>query len=248
VVRLKEKIKGLIKLQHCDNMIREVDTKKEKVPHKLRELENTFKKNEMAFNENSNRLELLKKDRRVVEQMVQDLESKVEKSQIKLSNIKSNKEYTAVLKEIEDIEKEKALSEDKILLLMEEIELLEKRCVKEKADLAELRNKFEQDKEEIEKELHELENKAALFDKQRKDFTDSVDQELLRKYLFLRERKEGVAIGAVVSGICQSCYMEIPPQRFNELIKCNSLLTCPNCNRLVFWGEDEYFLQVLENI
>ncbi|MDB9822394.1 C4-type zinc ribbon domain-containing protein [Deltaproteobacteria bacterium] len=245
---MKEKIKKLILLQDCDNKIKEIEAKKEKIPLKIQGFKNIFNKSEMMFKENNDRFESLKKDRRGLEQIVQDLESKAEKSQIKLSNIKSNKEYTAVLKEIEVFEKEKNQNEDKTLLLMEEIEVLEKRCIEERDELAELKNQFDRDNEEIQKELHELDKKAAVYDKQRKDYCDAADRELLKRYLFLKGRKDGIAIGAVVGGICQSCHMEIPPQRFNELRKCNSMMTCSNCNRLVFWGEDDYFLQVLENI
>jgi predicted nucleic acid-binding Zn-ribbon protein len=51
----------------------------------------------------------------------------------------------------------------------------------------------------------------------------------------------GRAVGPVKNGICQACNMNIPPQRFNELIKGNSLLFCPNCRRIIYWAEDEYY-------
>jgi len=65
------------------------------------------------------------------------------------------------------------------------------------------------------------------------------DPELLKRYNFLKDRKGGKAISAVIKGVCQSCNMGIPPQRFNELIKGEKVLTCPNCDRLIYWGDDE---------
>ena len=77
---------------------------------------------------------------------------------------------------------------------------------------------------------------------------ETIDQDLLKRYIFLRERKGGQAIGPVVSGVCQICHMGIPPQKFNELIGGDSLLTCPNCNRLIYWGEDEHYQKLLNKI
>jgi predicted nucleic acid-binding Zn-ribbon protein len=243
--RLKDKISQLILLQDCDNRIEEVNARKKKGPLKIQELEKELKEGEMRFQEDYDSLESFKKDRRALEQDVQDLENKAEKSQIKLNSIKSNKEYTAVLKEIEDLGKEKDAKEDKLLQLMEEIEELEKKCAWNKEEQARLKKKFDLDKEEVEKELSSLNRESDLLEKQRLKFCQDTDQELLRQYDFIRERKGGQGIGSVVDGICQACHLGIPPQQFNELLKCNSLLTCPNCNRLIYWGEDEYFLRVL---
>jgi hypothetical protein len=98
------------------------------------------------------------------------------------------------------------------------------------------------DRKEIEKEIVFLDEELSLLEKERARYADAIDQELLKRYLLIKERKGGVAIGKVIHGICQSCNMGIPPQQFNELKKCNELLTCPNCHRLIYWGEDEFFL------
>ena len=79
----------------------------------------------------------------------------------------------------------------------------------------------------------------------RGEFVQTIDQELLKKYLFLKERKGGQAISPVVGGVCQTCHMGIPPQKFNELIKGHSLLACPNCDRIIYWGEDQHYQKAL---
>ena len=81
------------------------------------------------------------------------------------------------------------------------------------------------------------------LEKERNTFYQTMDQDLFKRYVFLKERKGGHAISSVVKGVCQTCHMGIPPQKFNELIKGKSLLTCPNCQRIIYWGEDEQFLK-----
>ena len=195
----------------------------------------------MELQGDNDRLDSLKKERRELEQDIQENENKAEKSKIKLNNVKSNKEYSAALKEIEDLNKESSSLEDRVLQLMEEIESLEKICVEKNNTQAELKTEFEREKQEIEKNLVELEKKLAFLEKEREKYYNAVDQEILKKYLYIRNAKSGLAIGPVVNAVCQICHMGIPPQKFNELIRGESLMTCPNCNRIMYWGEDEYF-------
>jgi len=186
-------------------------------------------------------LDDLKKERRRVELEIQDLENKIEKSTIKLSNIKSNKEYGAALKEIEDSKKAKFLVEDKVIKSMEEIEEMERQASEYKKQEPEFLAKSERDKTAIEKELQGLNKELESLNKEREDIMAAIDQDILKRYLFLKERKGGQAIGSVIAGVCQTCHMGIPPQKFNELIRCDSLMTCPHCSRIVYWGEDKRF-------
>jgi hypothetical protein len=245
---LKDKIKDLILLQDCDNKIKEINIRKKEAPIKLQNMKMALDEMEMMLKEKNDRLESIKKDRRAMEQNVQDMESKMEKSRIKLNNIKSNKEYTAVLKEIEDQESGKSLNEDNLLQLMDEIEVLDKKCIEGVNELEGIKNQFNRTKEEVEKELKELDDRLDVLEKKRTEFCNAMDKDLLKRYLLLKGRKGGIAIGAVIGGVCQSCHMGIPPQQFNELVKCDSLSACPNCNRMAYWGEDLYFLKVLEEI
>lgn len=242
---MKDKIGDLIVLQDCDNKIREIMNKRDEGPLRVKKLAEELDVVARKFQEKNDRLNLLKKDSRKIEQEIQELEEKIEKSNIKLSLIKSNKEYKAVLKEIEDLKHVKFQTEDKAIQVMEEIEELEKICSENKEKEAELRKAFERDKEEIERELEALEEELKILDAKRDTFTHAIDQDLLRKYLYLRDHKAGQAISPVLGGVCQICHMNIPPQTFNELIRGDSLMTCTNCNRIIYWAEDEHFQKAL---
>jgi hypothetical protein len=245
VIALKEKIGDLIVLQDCDNRIREIMIKRNEGPLRIKKLAEELDANERKFQEKRDRLNLLKKDGHKIDQEIQELEEKIERSNIKLSLIKSNKEYKAALKEIDDLKHTQFQTEDKAIQVMEEIEELEKICSENKEKEAEIRKAFERDKEEIERELEALDEELKILDAKRDTFTHAIDQDLLRKYLYLKDHKEGQAISPVVGGVCQICHMNIPPQTFNELIRGDSLMTCTNCNRIIYWAEDEHFQKAL---
>jgi predicted nucleic acid-binding Zn-ribbon protein len=242
---LKDKICLLIQLQHCDNRIREVRRRKEEGPLKIRKIEEALKSAETEALEVHNRFDALKKERRKIEQEVQDLDGKIEKSSVKLSQIKSNKEYTAALKEIDDLKRTKFITEDKIIEVMEKIAELEQSSAEEDGRLVELREQAEKEKKRILEELAALEQELIALEERRKHLIKDVDPELLKKYLFLHERRNGLAVSAVVTGVCQTCHLGIPPQKFNELIRGNVVMTCPHCHRIMYWGEDEDFQKLM---
>ena len=245
---MKEKIMGLIQLQDCDNRIKEIIKRKNEGPPKIKKLETELNTAERRSQEENERLELLKKDRRHIEKDLQVIETKIEKSNIKLASIKSNKEYRAVLKEIEDLNHSKVMIEEKVLQIMEEIEDIEGKLLQNRDKIAEMKKEFELDRDKILKDLEGLDRKLQSFERERGNICETMEEELLNRYMFLKERKGGQAIGSVVSGVCQLCHTGIPPQQFNELRKGEALLTCPNCNRMIYWGEDEHYERVLNRI
>jgi len=244
---LRKKLIGLILLQECDNKISRLESLNKDFPAQIKKLEIDFSASMAVFQADSDKLEALKKERRKTEQLTQELEGKTEKSKVKLSNIKSNKEYTAALKEIEEFDKERSKVEDSILRFMEEIEASEKKCLENKNLMANLQKAFDRDKKEIEKKVEELNKESDILQQQRQELLSGIDKELLSRYEFLKARKGGRAIGPVIGGVCQQCHLNIPPQKFNELIRGNDLMSCPHCNRLIYWGEDEYYIKVSGN-
>ena len=236
---MKEKISVLIQLQDCDNRIQAVTNRKNKAPLKVQKLEDELKGADLKLQEDNNRSESLKKDRRTLEQEIQDLETKTEKSNDKLSHIKSNKEYTAALKEIEDLKNLINLTEEKVIQFMEEIEAVEKIYLANNELRQEMKKDFEEKKEEVEVELAALDKELKNLENERTQFTQVVDQELYKKYLFLKERKGGLAISPVIGGVCRTCNIGLPPQLFNELQKRDALLTCPYCHRIIYWVEEK---------
>jgi uncharacterized protein len=244
---LRKKLIGLILLQECDNKINKLETLKKNFPAQIKKLEDDLSARIAIFQSASDKLEALKKERRKTEQLTLELEGKVEKSKVKLSNIKSNKEYTAALKEIEEFDKERSAVEDSILRFMEDIEESEKKCLENKNQLVNLQKTFDHDKKEIEKKVEELNRESDILQQKRQELLSGIDKELLSRYEFLKVRKGGLAIGSVIGGVCQQCHLNIPPQNFYELIRGNELMSCPNCNRLIYWGEDEFYIKVLGN-
>jgi len=247
VATLKEKISLLIQLQECDTSIQKISKKIEDAPHRIQGLQEELEAAEMKSQEDRDKLEALKKESRTFDQEIDDFDIKFEKSNTKLSNIKSNKEYTAALKEVEDLKNEKVRTEDKVISLMEAIEEGQRGCLENDTRQKQLQETFEETQKKVERKIDDLNGALEVFKKKRDNLKASIEKDLLDKYLFLWERRQGVAISPVTGGVCQTCHMGIPPQKFNELRKGDVLMSCSHCKRIIYWADDAHYQATTED-
>ena len=73
----------------------------------------------------------------------------------------------------------------------------------------------------------------------RTDARREVPAPVFGRYEFIRERLQHPVIVPVNGGVCSGCNIAIPPQNYIELQKAAQILSCPNCQRLMFW--DQHF-------
>lgn len=238
---MEENMTLLIAIQDCDTHIMDIQAKKEAGPKRIERLKQNLETLERILNEGRQRLKACEQEARQTEQEVENLEIRLKKANVKLSNINSNKEYRAALKEIEDLNREKALLEDRLIEYMEETEALKGECAIREQGVQEGTRQFEEDRDQVLNEQADLKEALETLQEQRARFSKHIDLNLLRRYDSLRGKKGGVAVTPVIKGVCQACHLGIPPQKFNELIRGDQFMRCPNCYRIIYWGEDQRF-------
>jgi len=87
---------------------------------------------------------------------------------------------------------------------------------------------------EIEKRSAALQAELAKGREERERIASQVEPEVLRRYGAIRMRR-GLAVVAVSEGTCLGCHMNIPPQLYNQLQRTDTILTCPQCYRIIYW-------------
>jgi predicted nucleic acid-binding Zn-ribbon protein len=83
-----------------------------------------------------------------------------------------------------------------------------------------------------------LEKRLAVLEEQRKGLRKGIPAPLLKRYEFIRQRRNGTAIAPVQDGVCFGCHMNILPQQFIDLQKGEEILQCPHCQRILYWLEE----------
>jgi len=161
-------------------------------------------------------------------------QANIEKSEGRLPEIKTQKEYLAVLKEVDTAKKLNKDLTEQIEAKNAEIEALNgEKAEKEKA-LTELEEQVSARRSEIEQALQSFEQSQQEIASQRADQIKPLPMALQKRYQLLMERRAGIAVVEARNGTCMGCNMSLPPQLYNSLFVAEDIKTCPHCSRLLF--------------
>ena len=232
-------------IQSIDIRFDEIKKEKEESPKEIDKLKENLDLLSNGMEQNLSTIEELKKLRRVVERELEELEIKFQKSKSRLNDVKSNKEYRAVLKEIEELKELIFEKEEVVIKCMEDIEIQEEECADNDGTRRESQKEYTNKQEEFSQKMRDFEKEVQSLNGKRAQLCQNVDKNLLERYNSLRKNLRGRVVSQVIDTICQGCNLGIPPQQYNELIKGGSIKSCPNCNRIIYWG-DERDLGILD--
>ena len=230
----------LIKLHKVDKRLLDINISRGDLPNKISLLKN---KNDNLINDNKNyedRLSEVDSKKKSLNSNISDIKNKINTLNEQMYQVKSNREYEALLSEIDHLNNENT----NILNDLEEfdsevnninssvdennenIELLNK-------ELSKKENQLNEANSQIEKEEKELEKDRELFIKDL-----SSDKSLMSLYDDKKEENDGLAFAEVNRGCCENCYSNLPPQSIIDARNRNDLVLCPSCSILLYIDED----------
>jgi predicted nucleic acid-binding Zn-ribbon protein len=170
-----------------------------------------------------------------------DLASKdegIKKLQTQLYSLKTNKEYQAMLQQINDAKADASVIEDKILQLFDQIDKAKNDIDKEKQRLKEEEGVFVGEKKKIETRMKEIDDRLAQLGAERQQAMPEIEPKILVQYDRILANREGLAIVSVKDNSCQGCNMHVPPQVINLIKMYERIITCEVCNRMLFIEND----------
>jgi predicted nucleic acid-binding Zn-ribbon protein len=233
---IREQIRLLARYQELDTQMHAVDQKLAEMPRKLTALESERERFEAEMVTKAAALEDLNKRYRGLEADLKQRQDSILKAQAKLSTVKTNKEYQAMLTEIEQIERSCSALEDHILAILEAMDTAASELETEKADLSQLKDRLSGEAAMIEREIAELQTHRQALVKEQGELARRIDTKRLDQLKSIqRQNANGVGIAEAEAAICQGCNMNIPPQMYNELQRMDDLRLCPHCHRLIYW-------------
>ncbi len=227
-------LERLVQLQRAESELKQVEADREAVPRVRAELEGRLAEERGRLDAARSGLEGCQKGRRQHEQSLQDLEVKRSKYKGQLMEVKTNKEYTAMLHEIEAVEREIRGLEDQILSEMERAEALAAEVKREEALFKAVEEQGRREKQSLDERDRKLEEQAARVRQERDQVAGTVPAEALA--LFQRvARLRGSAVAEARDGMCQLCRMKLRPQMYVELKRNEVIAQCPSCSRILYY-------------
>jgi uncharacterized protein len=234
---MKQTLENLLEFQKTEIEIDRLNDALGLVTEKLDALDakqNSFLE---AFEKDTAAMEHLKKKYRDLESDSKTNESKIAKSQAKLSAVKTNKEYQALLKEIDDIKGMNSALEDEMLVCLDQMESFEEELAKKSRALKQLKGEIASEKEVIQQEAESNTSQLKKIEQLKGQLAGEIDKNMLNDYVRVKRIVKKLALVPVLQAVCQGCHRKIPPQMFIELQRSDQLKFCPHCDRLVFWDK-----------
>lgn len=231
---LQVQLQVLIELQQVELRLTEIERLREQLPQDIESIEIEINNDKADLEALSNKLEDLQKERRSKEGALNTGLEKVKKYEAQLFSVKTNKEYQALLNEIAAIKASNDRMEEDIIVLMEQIDEMRVNLKRREEEFNRYRQKHQQKKEAIIQELQGFEKEIKKKMKISESLIKQCDKNILSHYRKVIAKGNGLAMVAVINGICQGCYINIPPQLSNEVLRQNALITCPYCQRILY--------------
>ena len=229
-------LQRLQELQVLDSRVAGLERKLEAIPTRIHGIRDGLQQTKASVEAIRAKLDGARKDIRTKEKELEYQAAQRKKLEAKLYEVKTNKEYSAALAEIEGAKVEKDRIEEEILALMELQERLGRESVEADARLRPQEAEAKVQEAAAAEELRALEVDVEAARGERETVVRDVPRDLLAQYGRLLKGRGGLAVALVGSnGICSGCRVTLTPQRFNEVRQSSLILVCENCGRFLYY-------------
>ena len=228
-------LERLVELQRLDSEIVEVEAAAAAIPGVIRRIEEQLIKAKAALDAVTAETDRMTKLRRQQERELEEVTDQLKKRQSRLFEIKTNQEYSAVLKEIEGLKHKVSVLEEAILVLLDQIEVELKARAEEEQRVRSSEAEALRDTQRKEAELRQLRGRLTELQGARKSRSNNVESSLLQQYLRLLKSRAGLAVAPARDGSCEGCHVALTPQLYNEVRRNEEILTCERCGRILYW-------------
>ena len=234
---MNPELRNLIALQDLELRITGLQKQVSDIPDSVQRFENELHRIRAEYEELVARSKELVNHRRTLEGQADLSRSKLSRLRDQLMAVKTNKEYTAMLHEIQIAEEQIRSDEDKILEIMEEMENKEKdlkgaeqEVKKKSAELQESIRKTNESAPLLEADLEKLRQEKILMESQ-------IGADLLSRYRRIADARKGIALAEAKDELCSACHVRIRPQMYANLLRTDNIHTCDSCSRILFFRE-----------
>jgi predicted nucleic acid-binding Zn-ribbon protein len=224
----------LIKLQEIDSDISGTTALLDAVPDRLEAIDRQIRDTAEIVALAKEKLAANQKKRRDLEGEVKEIRTHAVKFKRQLNDVKTNKEYSALQKEIEETELGAGRIEEEILHEMIAADDIEREIKTASSRQAEEKGRIEKEREALLAEKKELEARKAALTMEREAVLPEIPPDQLRIYLRITKRLNGIAMSPVTDDFCSICQMRVRPQVLNDLMGRNALITCEACGRILY--------------
>jgi len=231
---VEQKLKALYELQTIHTQIDKIRQVRGELPMEVSDLEDEVAGLETRIQKIKSELDELEDSIVTRKNMIKEAQAATKKYETQLNDVKNNREYDAISKEIEIQGLEIQVSEKKIKELSFELTSRTDGYEKALADLADRKKDLEAKKGELDTITAETEKEEAIYIERAAEAEKHADERLLIAYNRLRNNtKNGLAVVTIQRDSCSGCFNQIPPQRQMDIRQRKKIIVCEHCGRIL---------------
>jgi len=231
---VEEKLKALYELQTIHTKIDRIRQVRGELPMEVADLEDDVAGLETRIQKIKNELDDLEDDIVTRKNLIKDAQSNIKKYETQLNEVKNNREYDAISKEIEIQGLDIQVSEKKIREFGYEITTKTQVYEKALAELEARKADLDAKKDELDTISSETEKEESELSAQAEKASKNIEERLLIAYNRLRKNaKNGLAVVTIQRDSCSGCFNQIPPQRQSDIRQRKKIIVCEHCGRIL---------------
>jgi hypothetical protein len=234
---LKNQLALLAELQAIDSQIDKHENDLAKFPAEAQEIARKLVTVRRELDEAESELKTIQETQKKKEAELATEQEKIKRTEKKLLNIKNQKEYNALTREVKLGKKVEGELEEALLELMNRSEALNKEIEKKTRIRDELESGLDQKRAEAKKAASDAESELTKLNESKAELSKDIKTQYLKRYGTIKQVR-GTAIAEVHDGTCNACHMSVPPQLAIKVFKQEELIICPNCQRMLYVREE----------
>ncbi len=231
---VENKLRSLLKLQAVDCNLDRINKLRGTLPEEVKETENelkTLRTNAEDIQKGLGELEQAIAAQRVE---IKELEALVKKYEEQQMNVRNNREYNAITKEIELQKLEIKLAEKRIRGAYEDIESKNLSLEQNQASIEKTQQVLIDKQKALEELISESGEEEQKFQDQREKILKRIDGRLRKAYERIRASvRNKLAVVVIEKDSCRGCFSKIPPQRQIDIKTKKSINECEYCGRII---------------
>ena len=232
---MKDQLEHLIHLQEIDNRLGILKSETARIPQRVEAVQKLLADAQKHLAQSHADWEACNHRKREKERDLESCEERLSKTRNRQSEIKTNKEYQLHLQEIETLKGEKGQIEEELLTLMEQLDGHKGKENELAQTVKAAEQKFESERKQLENQAEALKTERDVVEQEREAVIPTIDPKLLKMYQQIKSLHKELAVVPIRHGTCGGCHMNIPPQRVAEVKARQRILTCSQCQRILYW-------------
>jgi uncharacterized protein len=237
---VKAELKQLIALQNADTNIRRLQAEIEAIPKRRAEIEKEFDQRAFEIRELEKGRDDARTERARLETEVQEHRTKQERAERNLMSSTKQDEYTAAIREADAARKHISQLETQILEKMESFEQAENQLKEREPEMTRLKAEMEVRIKEFEEQTRTQAEELTAIRAERERLVATLPKPMSSLYNRISARiRDGIAVAEARNGSCTACFMSLRPQVMAEVRRGDEIITCDNCNRILYYMQAE---------